>query len=144
VLQGIAAPGHNPGCSPGSRSRCWRWPARAGLGAGFTFGGEVGLDLFGNLRGQAVPPDTRLPNGRAAIGQYLEATRTPLISLTSERICTVDRDLFARVTAGYLEMMYGGVRGELLWRPFDRSFAVGADLAWVRQRECDQGFGSTR
>jgi hypothetical protein len=79
-----------------------------------------------------VPPDTRLPDGHTAIGQYLEATRTPLISLNAERIWTVDRDLFARVTAGYLEMMHGGVQGEVLWRPFDRSFAVGADLAWLR------------
>lgn len=115
--------------------------ARIGLGAGFTFGGEVGLDLAGNLRGQPVPPDTRLPNVRTAIGQYLEAARTPLISLTAERIWAVERDVFARVTAGYLEMMYGGVQGELLWRPVGRSFAVGADLAWVKQRDFDQGFG---
>jgi hypothetical protein len=115
--------------------------ARAALGAGFTVGGELGLGLFGNLRGQAVPPDTRLPNVRTAIGQYLEATRTPLISLTAERIWTVGRDAFARVTAGYLEMMYGGVQGEVLWRPVDRSIAIGAELAWVRQREFDQGFG---
>ena len=114
---------------------------RVALGSGVTLGGEVGLDLFGNLRGQKVPPDTRLANVRTAIGQYLEAARTPLISLTAERIWTAGRDLFARVTAGYLEMMYGGVQGEVLWRPFDRSVAVGADLAWVKQRAFDQGFG---
>lgn len=115
--------------------------ARVALGAGFTFGGEVGVDLFGNLRGQPVPPDTRLPNVRTDIGQYLEAARVPLLSLTAERIWTVGQDLFARGTVGYLEMMYGGVQGEVLWRPVDRPFALGIDLAWVRQRDYDQGFG---
>ncbi len=115
--------------------------ARVALGAGVTLGGEVGLDLFGNLRGQPVPPDTRLPNVRTDIGRYLEAARAPLLSLTAERIWTVGRDVFARATVGYLETMYGGVQGEVLWRPLDRRFAVGAELAWVKQRAYDQGFG---
>jgi hypothetical protein len=38
-------------------------------------------------------------------------------------------------------MMYGGVQGALLWRRVDRTFAVVADLAWVKQRDFDQGFG---
>jgi hypothetical protein len=114
---------------------------RVALGAGFTIGGELGVDLFGNLRGQPVPPDTGLPNVRTDIGQYLDATRVPLLSLTAERIWTAGTDLFARATAGYLEMMYGGVQGEVLWRPVDRPFALGADLAWVKQRDYDQAFG---
>jgi hypothetical protein len=73
---------------------------RLGLGAEITLGGEVGLVLAGNLRGQPVPSDTRPPNGPTAIGQSLEATRTPLNSLTGKRIWTVERDLFAPITAG--------------------------------------------
>ncbi|WP_337876526.1 YjbH domain-containing protein [Elioraea sp.] len=115
--------------------------ARVALVSGFTVGGELGVDLFGNLRGQPVPPDTRLPNVRTDVGRYLDATRLPLLSLTAERIWAAGPDLFARATVGYLEMMYGGVQGEVLWRPVDRAYALGADLAWVKSRDYDQGFG---
>jgi hypothetical protein len=33
------------------------------------------------------------------------------------------------------------VQGEVLWRPVDRAYALGADLAWVKSRDYDQGFG---
>ncbi|MDW8443536.1 MAG: YjbH domain-containing protein [Acetobacteraceae bacterium] len=113
---------------------------RIAFGHGLSLGGEVGADLIGNLRGRPRPPDTKLAPVRTEIGSYLEATRFPLLSLTAEGIWTVAPDLFARVTAGLLEMMYGGVQGEILWRPVDSRFAIGADLAWVRQRGFDQSF----
>ncbi len=111
---------------------------RIAFGHGLSVGGEVGAGLIGNLRGKPRPPDTKLAPVRTEIGSYLEATRFPLLSLTAEGIWTVGRDLFARLTAGYLEMMYGGMQGEILWRPVDSRFAIGADLAWVKQRDFDQ------
>jgi len=113
---------------------------RVAFGGGVSVGGEIGADLFGNLRGRPRPPDSKLAPVRTEIGAYLDATRFPLLSLTAEGLWTVGPDLFLRVTAGLLEMMYGGVQGEALWRPFDHRFAVGADLAWVKQRDFDQAF----
>ena len=37
--------------------------------------------------------------------------------------------------------MFGGVSGELLYRPGDRPWTVGLDVNWVKQREYDQRFG---
>lgn len=113
---------------------------RIAFGHGLSVGGELGADLIGNLRGRPRPPDTKLAPVRTEIGSYLEGTRFPLLSLTAEGIWTVGTDLFARVTAGLLEMMYGGVHGEILWRPVASRFAIGADLAWVKQRDFDQAF----
>lgn len=36
--------------------------------------------------------------------------------------------------------MYGGVGGEILYRPFNERWAVGAELNWVKQRDFDQRF----
>ncbi len=113
---------------------------RVAFGHGLSVGGEPGADLIGNLRGRPRPPDTELAPVRTEIGSYLEVTRFPVLSLTAEGIWTVGTDLFARVTAGLLEMMYGGVQGEILWRPVDSRFAIGADLAWVKQRDFDRAF----
>jgi hypothetical protein len=37
--------------------------------------------------------------------------------------------------------MYGGVGGEVLYRPFGQRWALGANVNWVRQRGFDQHFG---
>src|SRR6185295_1740031 len=45
--------------------------------------------------------------------------------------------IYGRVSAGYLEWMYAGFGGEVLYRPFGRRWALGADLWGVRQRDFD-------
>ncbi len=37
--------------------------------------------------------------------------------------------------------MFGGVGGEVLWKPVDQSWGLGADLNWVAQRDFDDPFG---
>ena len=37
--------------------------------------------------------------------------------------------------------MYSGVGGEVLWRPFDKPYAIGINVNAVRQREFDKLFG---
>ncbi|HEY0276013.1 MAG TPA: YjbH domain-containing protein [Paenirhodobacter sp.] len=49
-------------------------------------------------------------------------------------------DIYARVTVGLLEQMYGGVSTELLWKPVDSRLALGIETNWVQQRDFDQRF----
>ena len=37
--------------------------------------------------------------------------------------------------------MFGGVGGEIMYRPFDKNYAIGADTFFVRQRNFEQDFG---
>lgn len=39
------------------------------------------------------------------------------------------------VTGGYLEEMFGGIGGEILYRPFKSRWALGAEGWWARQRD---------
>jgi hypothetical protein len=50
-------------------------------------------------------------------------------------------DIYARVSAGYFEEMYGGFSGEILYRPFDSRFAFGVDMNRVWKREFEQRLG---
>jgi hypothetical protein len=50
-------------------------------------------------------------------------------------------DLYSRVSLGYLESMFGGVSTELLWKPVDSAFGLGAELNYVAQRDTDMRFG---
>ncbi len=38
---------------------------------------------------------------------------------------------------GYLETMFGGVGGEIMYRPIDSNFAFGVDINYVKQRDPD-------
>ncbi|MGB0903412.1 MAG: YjbH domain-containing protein, partial [Mangrovicoccus sp.] len=51
------------------------------------------------------------------------------------------RDLYGRLTVGYLETMYGGISSELLWAPSDSRLAFGGELNYVEQRDFDGGLG---
>lgn len=50
-------------------------------------------------------------------------------------------ELYGRISAGYLERMFGGVSTEVLWMPTNRRWAIGAEVNYVAQRSPDQRFG---
>lgn len=106
---------------------------------GFSVGGVLTQTLFGNI-GDAPSSDSKLPHVRSDAGRYARKGTTAIASLTVEGIWNVAPDVFARLTAGYLEPMFGGVSGEVLWRPHDAWWAIGADLNAVRQRDFAQKF----
>lgn len=64
-----------------------------------------------------------------------------LTDLTLSHYGRPAKDLYSRVTVGYLEKMYGGVSAELLWKPVDSRLAIGAEVNYARQRDFDMGFG---
>lgn len=51
------------------------------------------------------------------------------------------KDIYVSGRVGYLENMYGGVSGEVLWKPVDSPFALGIEVSRVRQRDFDRLFG---
>jgi len=50
---------------------------------------------------------------------------------------TVRPDVHLALTAGYLEEMYAGAGGEILYRPYQSPFAIGADVWQVYKRDPD-------
>ncbi len=113
---------------------------RLEVGAGFAIAGSLGQVLFGNLGGGA-PSDSVLPRVRSDYALYARDGTTSIPALYAERIWTPAPDFFARVTAGLLEPMFGGVSSELLWRPQASPIALGIDANWVQQRSTEQRFG---
>jgi len=115
--------------------------ARVELGAGFSIGGAVAQVVAQNMDGAATS-DSVLPRVRSDYALYAEDGRNLAVtSLYGERMWSLAPDVFARATAGYLEPMFAGISGEVLWRPHDRPFAIGLDVNYVAQRDFDQRFG---
>jgi hypothetical protein len=82
-----------------------------------------------------------LPPVRTDIKQYLQQGKSGVDSLALVKRGTLREDVFYQLYGGVLEEMYSGAGGEILWRPFDQPFAIGANLNGVVQREYDKGFG---
>jgi hypothetical protein len=114
--------------------------ARVEFGKGFSAAGAVQQAVFGNLD-RGLPSDSRLPHVRSDYALYARDGKTSISALYGERVWNLAPDVFARVTVGLLEPMFGGLSSEVLWRPVDHSFAVGLDLNFVQQRATDGLFG---
>jgi hypothetical protein len=130
----------------GDPTRTLRWQvaavagARWDLGQGVALAGSLAQALGGNLGG-ASASDSVLPRVRSEVARYAREGETSIPALYAERIWGLGPDLFARFTAGYLEPMFAGASAEVLWRPQDRAWALGLDVAHVAQRAYDQRLG---
>jgi len=117
--------------------------ARAEVLPGLILSGAARQQLGGYLAASNRFSNSVLPRVRSNYVRYNRAEDGALFldHLTAAYYTPLGTDLYGRVTAGYLERMFGGVSAEALWRPVDRRYALGAEVNYVRQREFEQGFG---
>lgn len=123
-----------------------RASARYSFGNGFLLQGEVRARLIGNLDearlvAGPVPSPTAPPPVRTDGYLYLQNSDARIQNLTFSHYGRPARNLYSRVTVGYLERMYAGVSAELLWRPVDSRLGIGLEVNHVWQRDFDGGFG---
>ena len=76
-----------------------------------------------------------LPRVRTWIREYVSSSDVLLNNLQATHFTQFSPEWYGQAYAGYLEMMYAGGGTELLYRPFGRSWAVAANLNWVKQRD---------
>lgn len=113
------------------------WEPRPGL----VFATRVRKKVYGTLDQSTRMSDSVLPRVRSDANIYEARGDPAILELYGAHYFRPGRDLYGRVTLGYLERMYGGVSAELLWKPVDSRFAVGVEVNYVKQRAFDQLFG---
>ncbi len=89
-----------------------------------------------------IPGDENpdIPNVRSDIARYAGEGRTALGRMTLDYNAQIGQNLYARITGGLLESMYGGIGAEFIYRPYQQNFAFGVDINWVKQRDFNQLF----
>ncbi|MCF6763012.1 YjbH domain-containing protein [Pseudomonas fragi] len=103
--------------------------------------GGISFNLLNNYDKFKYDSASNLPRVRTDLRQYATTSDITMPALQLNKAKRLDQDLYGMVYGGYLESMYAGVGGELLYRPMGERWSIGADLNYVRQREFDQGFG---
>ena len=118
----------------------WRLSGSVALSPNWTFSAAAGVDLVNNFDGLRQPSDSRLPKVRSDIVRYLREGENNLVRLETNYVWSPAPSWHARLSAGIFEEMYGGVAGEVLYRPAYAKWALGANVNRVRQRDFDQTF----
>ncbi|QDY70340.1 YjbH domain-containing protein [Qingshengfaniella alkalisoli] len=126
-------------------------PFRADLGvtagaswrptAGLLFAGSVNKKVVGNLDKIERESNSELPHVRSDFALYDKEGDPWIDTLYGAYYFQPGDAFYGRMTAGYLERMYAGVSGEVLYAPHDTKWALGAELNYAQQRDYDGGFG---
>jgi hypothetical protein len=103
--------------------------------------GLLSTNLANNYDHFTYDAPSGLPRVRTDLRKYLTTSDVTMPTFQLNHAERLDKDLYGMVYGGYLESMFAGVGGEVLFRPMGQRWSVGADLNFVRQREFDQGFG---
>lgn len=113
--------------------------AYSDLGNGWRVQGGMMVNLVTNFDQITRESNSVLPHVRSDIATYLREGKNGLRYLFLDRYGQLGQDVYYRGFGGYLEEMYAGVGGEVLYRPFRSRWAVGANAIRVRQRDYDKG-----
>jgi hypothetical protein len=108
---------------------------------GLNLEGSVGVNIVDNFDDFTYDPPSNLPRVRTDVRKYLVNRDIWIDDLHIDYMQNFAPDWYGRVSAGLFEMMYGGVAGEVLYRPTGKRWAVGLDLNHVWQRDFDGGLG---
>ena len=100
------------------------------------------LGLYNNFDKLKLASDSIIPHVRTDIVQYLKnSDKYHVTRLQANYFINPYKSIYAKFTAGILEPMFAGYGGEVLYKPFGQTFAIGAELWDVRQRSYRQLFG---
>jgi hypothetical protein len=102
--------------------------------------GEAEANIYDNFN-TGRPPDSALPHVRTDFLTFFTQGKNGIGELEANYQFRLAPDVFAVARAGYLESMYAGVGAEVLWRPENQRWAVGADLFDIQERNFDRLFG---
>jgi hypothetical protein len=100
-----------------------------------SFSGSLALNLLNNFEDIRLESNSQLPRVRSDIVEYLQQGQQGVTKLEANYIFSPASGLYARVSGGLFEEMYGGVAGEVLWRPHFQRWAMGLNANVVQQRD---------
>jgi len=110
------------------------------LRPGLSFSGSITKNIYGN-NGRGTISPSNLPKVRSESSIFNEFGDPGIEHLKADYLFKASPDVYGRVSTCYLEDMYAGVSTELLWKPVQQKWGIGAELNYVKQRAYNQLFG---
>jgi len=102
----------------------------------------ISYGLYDNMDDLKLASDSVLPHVRTDIVKYLKESRNLSIQrMQLNKLGQISPSIFYKFSAGILEYMFNGYGSEVLFKPFDKNYAIGVEAWKVYQRNYDQMFG---
>ncbi|MEH8021193.1 YjbH domain-containing protein [Rheinheimera metallidurans] len=98
------------------------------------------LENFDKFNYKVDAETVSLPRVRTYVREYVTGSTISMENLYLQWQDKIAPNIYAQAYGGYLETMFGGVGGEMLYRPVDSRFAIGFDVNYVQQRSYENNF----
>lgn len=118
----------------------WKTDTTIKFKRNFSLYTSFGINIYDTFKGLNNPSSSQIPHVRSDIQDYLSQGKNSIQRMQLEYFGTPFNDVFTRFDIGYLEEMFGGVGGEVLYRPFNKKFSIGLSAHKVKQRAYNQLF----
>ncbi|MDA9762862.1 YjbH domain-containing protein [Gammaproteobacteria bacterium] len=103
----------------------------------------ISYGLYDNMDDLKLASNSVLPHVRTDIVEYLKQSRNLSIQrMQLNKFGQISPSIFYKFSAGILEYMFNGFGSEVLFKPFDKNYAIGVEAWKVHQRNYDQMFGT--
>jgi hypothetical protein len=107
----------------------------------FNLVGSASVGIVSNLNKIKITSDSIMPHVRTDIVEYLqESEEVGIDRLQFNIFNSHSKNFYSKISFGLLEEMFGGYGGEFIYRPFNKNYAIGAELWHLKQREYDMLF----
>jgi membrane-associated phospholipid phosphatase len=101
----------------------------------------VNAIVYENISDAVGVNNSTLPHVRSDFGEYAKGPRLRVDHVLLNRVFQPSERTYARLTGGWLEQMYGGVEGQVLYVERGAPWAVDLSVDAVKQRDFDGRFG---
>ena len=101
---------------------------------------ELNLRLYDNFTNTISGPGSVMEHVRTDLVQYLKEDDPYIGRMQLDYIWSPHKEVYAKISGGIFEQMFGGFGGELLYKPFNKNYNLGLELFHVKQRTFDQRF----
>tara|TARA_B100001287_G_C22674766_1_gene527106 strand:+ start:610 stop:2748 length:2139 start_codon:yes stop_codon:yes gene_type:complete len=101
---------------------------------------SIGATFYDNFDEKVSDPNSIVKHVRTEILDYMQDGDVYIKRLQLDYIWSPKREFYAKLSAGILEEMYGGLGLELLYKPFDQNFSIGYESFHVKRRTYRQMF----
>ena len=118
----------------------WKTDTTLKIRRNFLLYSSFGINLYDTFDDFNNPSQSNIPRVRSDIQDYLAEGKNNIQRMQFEYFSSPYKDIFTRLDIGLLEEMFGGVGGEILYRPFNKKYSLGLSLHKVKQRAYNQLF----
>lgn len=108
------------------------------------FSSKIEYPLYSNIQDSVSGPGSVMEHVRTDLVQYLKEDDINVARMQMDYIWSPLREVYAKISGGIFEEMFGGFGTEILYKPFDKKYNLGVELFHVRQRSFDKRFNFSK